>query len=218
MAPPTDRRAVLVPGWDARDVRLAAHAANLAVARATPGEQPYVVGWDLRLTAQGYAVVLDVDDDPLHRARWLGFFPDTASLQRAEGQPVAEEAEVRVVRLPLDERSVDAQRARDGLLDRFHVTSAVATDFGSQARAWVGRGALYCLESAGVRTWWPESPLEPPLGQTLDDVAAGYGGPVGWAVTAVDDDGWRRVGVEALGVVSWTSWSAVSDRSPTLGS
>ena len=153
-------------------------------------------------------MVLDVDDDPVHRTRWLAHFPTTASLQEAAGEPVPEDAEVRVVRLPLDERSMAAQQARDGLLDRFHVTLGAAAQFGAEARAWIGDADLYCLDTAGVRTWWPESPLEPPLQQTLDDVAIGYGGPVGWSVAAVDDDGWRRVTVGALGVVTWARWVA----------
>jgi hypothetical protein len=204
---PGSRLGLLVPGWTAEQVRIGAHSANLSVARATPDEQPYVVGWDLLSTARGYVVVLDVDDDPDHRTRWLAHFPTTASLQEADGDPVPEDADVRVVQLDLDEESMAAQQHRDGLLDRFHVTREAALAFGEEARSFIDEESdFYCLDTAGVRTYWPSSPLEAPLRQTLDDVAAGYGGPVGYAVTAVADDGWRRVTVEALGRVAYSRW------------
>lgn len=206
---PSERTGVLVPGWSPHEVRIAAHSANLSVARATPGEQPYVVGWDLLATPAGIVVVLDVDDDPSYRQQWLAHFPATASLQEAAGEPLPEDALVRGERLPLDEASMAAQQARDGLVDRFHVTREAAVTFGHAARAFVGEGDFFCLDTAGVRTYWPQSPLEAPLSQTLDDVAIGYGGPVGYAVTAIDDDGWRRVTVEALGTVTYATWLAV---------
>jgi hypothetical protein len=196
------RTGVLVGGTD---VFRRVHEANLAVARATPGEQPYVVGWDLLATDAGTVVVLDVDDDPAHLATWCSLVGGTIS--PAEGTPLPEDAEVRVVELELDDESMAAQQHRDGLLDRFHVTREAALAFGDEARAFIGDSAVfYCIDTAGVRTYWPSSPLEPPLTQTLDDVAIGYGGPVGWSVTAVDDDGWRRVEVGALGRVSWAQW------------
>lgn len=207
-----ERLGLLVPDWSAGEIRIAAHSANLSVARATPGEQPYVVGWDLLATSAGLVVVLDVDDDPNLRLRWLAHFPTTATLQEAVGDPVPEDAAERVVQLPLDEESMAAQRARDGVLDRFHATRDAALSFGEEARAWVGGPAdFHCLDTAGVRTYWPTSPLEAPLGQTLDDVASRYGGPVGYSVTAVDGQGWRRLTVEALGVVRYASW--IADRS-----
>ncbi|HET7689056.1 MAG TPA: hypothetical protein VFK41_01645 [Nocardioidaceae bacterium] len=202
----TPRTALLVPGWSAREIRVAAHSANLGLARSTPGEQPYVVGWDVLASPAGFAVVLDVDDDVDHRARWCAHFPTGATLQEAGGVPVPEDAVIRAEQLPLDEASMGAQQARDGLLDRFHVTRDAALSFGDQARAWVGAADFYCLDTAGVRTYWPTSPLEAPLRQTLDDVAIGYGGPVGWSVTAVDEEGWRRVTVESLGRVAWSEW------------
>lgn len=203
----TPRTALLVPGWSAREVRVAAHSANLGVARATPGEQPYVVGWDVLASPAGFEVVLDVDDDTGHRMRWCAHFPTGATLQEAAGDPVPEDAVDRPEQLPLDDGSMAAQQARDGLLDRFHVTCEAAAAFGDEARAWLGGPAdFYCLDTAGVRTYWPTSPLEAPLRQTLDDVAIGYGGPVGWAVTAVDEDGWRRLTVESLGRVTWSEW------------
>ena len=211
MSSGTRRTALLVPDWPLHDVRLATHSANLSVARATPGEQPYVVGWDVVETAAGLAVVLDVDDDPGHRSSWLAHFPTRATLmEEPDGAPLPEDGIVRAEQLPLDEDSMAAQKSRDdGLVDRFHVTREAAATFGEAARSWVGETAdFYCLDTAGVRTYWPSSPLEAPLGQTLDDVAIGYGGPVGYAVTAVDDDGWRRVGVEALGRVTWSEWRA----------
>lgn len=204
---PTPRTALLVPGWSAREIRVAAHSANLGVSRSTPGEQPYVVGWDVLAAPAGLQVVLDVDDDADHRTRWCAHFPTSAALQEAAGDLVPEDAVDRVVQLPLDETSMAAQQARDGMLDRFHVTREAAASFGDEARAWVGGPAdFYCLDTAGVRTYWPTSPLEAPLRQTLDDVAIGYGGPVGWAVTAVDEDGWRRLSVEPLGRVTWSEW------------
>lgn len=203
----TRRTALLVPGWSAREIRVAAHSANLGVARATPGEQPYVVGWDVLASAAGLMVVLDVDDDPEHRSRWCAHFPTNAGLQEAVGEPVPEDADEQVEQLDLDETSMAAQQSRDAVLDRFHVTHQAALDFGDRARAWVGGPAdFYCLDTAGVRTYWPESPLEAPLRQTLDDVAIGYGGPVGWSVTAVGEGGWRRVTVEALGRVVFADW------------
>ncbi|HSV40092.1 MAG TPA: hypothetical protein VLI04_15135 [Nocardioidaceae bacterium] len=204
------RTALLVPEWPLHDVRLATHAANLSVARATPDEQPYVVGWDVIETAAGFVVVLDVDDDPDQRSRWLAHFPTNASLQEEPGgTALPDDATVREEQLALDDDSMAAQQSRDGLLDRFHATREAADAFGREARAWVGEGAdFYCLDTAGVRTYWPSSPLEAPLRQTLDDVAIGYGGPVGYAVTAMDDDGWRRIAVGALGRVTWSEWRA----------
>ncbi len=211
-SPASDRQGVLVTGLVAgavpRDeVRLLVHRANLAVARETPGEQPYVVGWDLLSTEEGPVAVLDVNDDPGLLERWVSLVG--GRLVPARGALCPEDASVRVVQLELDESSMSAQRQRDGLLDRFHATVPAALGFADRARAWVGEEAVfYRLDSAGVRTYWPSSPLEQPLTQTLDDVAIGYGGPVGYAVTAIDDRGWRRVGVEALGKVRYMSWSA----------
>jgi len=168
------------------------------------------VGWDVIATAAGLVVVLDVDDDPDQRTRWLAHFPTNASLQdEPDGPALPDDATVRIEQLPLDEDSMAAQQSRDGLLDRFHATRDAVGRFGDEVRAWIGESAdFFCLDTAGVRTYWPSSPLEAPLRQTLDDVAIGYGGPVGYAVTAIDDDGWRRVAVESLGRVTWTEWRA----------
>jgi len=210
---PSSREGVLVTASGPRRV---VHAANLAVARATPGEQPYVVGWDLLASDAGPVVVLDVNDDPGHLAHWLSLTGGT--LVPADGSPLPEDAEVRVVQLELDEESMAAQQHRDGLLDRFHATREAALAFGDEVRPWIGDEAVfYCLDTAGVRTYWPASPLEAPLQQTLDDVAIGYGGPVGYAVTAVDDHGWRRVTVEALGKVTYTRWSSLTPARNTRG-
>lgn len=186
-------------------LRLAVHRANLATARATPGEQPYVVGWNLERTPQGLVVVLDVDDDADHRRAWMAHLD--GQLTDVVGTPLPEECTTRVVHLPLDAASQRAQLERDGLLDRFHATREATRAFADEARAFLADGVLYCLDTAGVRTWWPTSPLEPPLEQTLADVEQGYGGPVGYAVTAVDDAGWRRVRVEAMGTVTYETFS-----------
>jgi hypothetical protein len=123
-----------------------------------------------------------------------------------QADPAPEPADARVVHLPLDERSLAAQQKRDGRVDRFHATTAGAQSFAAEARDWVADGVFYRLDTAGVRSYWPGSPLERPLTQTLDDLAIGYGGPVGYAVTAVDGEGWRRVQVAALGTVTYARW------------